>query len=61
MTEISFFLTIMQMFEGLENDDLRGESINGDVRKIYEICKHYLNERGKLNGEDTRGDGETGN
>lgn len=51
MTEIEFMMKVSMLFEQLEDDDLKGFTLNGDVREIRDYCDEYLKEKKKWNGE----------
>ena len=55
MTEKAFILQVFSLFEQLEGHDFDNMIINGDVKKIYNICKKYLQERGLIKEDNNHG------
>jgi len=49
VTETQFVMKILETFEKFEYDYEVGKQLNGDVHKIYVLCKKYLSERGLNN------------
>jgi len=67
MDKIQFIIKFCDLYEELEEDDFIDLPINGDVKRLYEHCRQYLQEKriiseGEQNGASReRNREDTGN